>query len=245
MILRALIVSFILASSQSLLAKDLTLTWEVRGCVYKGTYDPKVSDEKKLKNTIDLLNPKKSKGESAFGFELEEMDKINIGNYEKYCKDEIKRLRELDIVNEPSIKSIRDALVNHKEKECRLDIIVNQGFKDSQKLKDIPTNSTCKRFSDALDGETPVKKVWNEMIQKRCKNDSVSEEGCTNQELMIQNKPRALDRIRLYVLTRGWFYCAVDGYLPLYPLNNTDEVQGKLAKAFKSVTKICPDDEFY
>lgn len=224
-------------------AQTRSMKWTVRGCQYTGKYDAKKVDEKKLKNAIELTTPKDN-NISAFAFDLKEMEKINLNDYRKLCENEIAALEKLDLPNDPSIKAIRDEVIEHKKKTCTLDIAVNEGFKDSQKLKAIPTSSTCQKFSDALDGETSIKDVWKQMIHERCKNDRYSPEGCANTQMTVENKPRALDNIRLDVLTKGWFFCAAPSYLPKYPLSNTDEVQAKLAKLFESVTKICPDDYY-
>lgn len=193
-------------------AAQKSIAWTYAVCDWTLRFDPKVTDEKMLRDTIDLVFSEETERSvpyisflnSAAAVQAEDVDR-----FEKQCEAGLaafERLRPLDLPGIADYQTERAAALRER---CQFDALHLRAAKgDPAKLWEYkPGAAACARYIDALEGRASLEDTWQQMIFERCRSNT-DPKACTQAAENERKSDKSVAYLGLYVLNFGWSKCA-------------------------------------
>jgi hypothetical protein len=198
-----------LALGNSALAAQKSVTWNDEACVHRISFDPAKHDEKRLKNTINLLFEPSSFEAPVPPFvgDPKAIAEIDLRKFDQQCSAALKTVREFELLPLNGIEDYRRAKIGETEDACRFGNVEIRGLRNPSALREYTRAPSCSHFIDALEGKSDMMKVFRETVTQQCSNNA-SPQRCRDDTLKNADKPDGKERVRLYLTMFGWNNCA-------------------------------------
>jgi hypothetical protein len=184
-------------------AETVTISWD-GDCRYTIQIDTKKHDERRVRNTIDLLYT----SNGIYPNPGRASDPTSIETYQTQCGDEVSRRANLALLPLPGLEEYRRFDVERLRDKCDYDVVVLRSHHNASALRDYLPAAACSRYVDALEGNADLVELWRETINAACKRN-VNPAQCEQRSFEEAAKPDGQERLRQYVRTFGWERCAV------------------------------------
>jgi hypothetical protein len=185
------------------IAEPVTISWDGE-CQYTIQIDTEKHDERRVRNTIDLLYT----SNGIYPDPGRASDAASIANYQKQCANEVSRRANLTLLPLPGLEQYRRFDVERLRDKCDYDVVVLRSDDNPSALRDYLPAAACSRYVDALEGKADLGEIWRETIKTACKSN-LNPDQCEQRRLEEAAKPDGGSRMRHYVRTFGWQNCAV------------------------------------
>ena len=218
-------------------AAERTLSVSGPGCEYKIRFDPAKFDEKKLRDTGDLLL---DEGLSAPYFPThpanETVTEKTIEADYATCMKPAAELKALAFIDMPGVEELRAARLDQIADGCAFERIKARAMLPGASAKVLrefqPAAQSCGRLVEKLDDPAGVRPVWRDLVAKACANNA-SPARCRKDSLAAEAKPDADRLIRADMVSFHWTNCAVP-FLKMNADQDKDQAaQQALAKEFR------------
>jgi hypothetical protein len=229
-------------------AAEKTLSVSGPGCEYKVRFDPAKFDQKKLRDTAELLL---GEGLSmpyfpvhpATEFYTEKMIEADYATCVKPAAD----LKALSFLDMSGVEDIRARRLEQIADACAFERIKARAMLPGASANILaefqPAAQACGRLVEKLDDPAGIRPVWRDLVAKACATNA-SPARCRKDGLAAETKPDGDRLIRADMIGYHWTNCAVD-FLKLNVEQPKDEAaQQALAKEFRKrfkVKEICEE----
>jgi len=200
LIFSLLICSFQLSSQIS------KFTYSTETCIITASYDVKKYTKKQLEQTNVLVNQSSYVNTDATSFDIEHVESIKLEHLTYECDTLLRFYKNLNIVNTPYFKELREKRIREIKETCELRAITIQAWKDPTILMSYTNvDSKAKYYREALiKGGDALLKAWRKLVnEQKIKNgfpQSIEKE--------YQAQYASNNRLRyaqLKVMTFGWW----------------------------------------
>ena len=229
-----------LALGNSASAAEKSVSWTDDACTHSVRFDPAKHDEKRLKNTIQLVFPAPDFGPPIVpyvGGDPQAIAKVDLGKFDQQCSKVLKTTRELELVPLKGIEDYRAAKVDEFEDACRFGNAEIRGLRNPSALREYTRAPSCSHFIDALEGKSDMMKVFRETAAQQCSNNA-SLQRCRDETLKEAEKPDGAARVRLNLTTFGWNNCAIKFTVGYDSLKSQEQMRSSLQKQFRQMFKV-------
>lgn len=236
-ILASPILALLLATVAPAQAAEKTMTVQGPGCEYKIRFDPAKFDEKKLRDTGDILL---GEGLSAPNFPnhpaTEVITEKTIEADYATCMKPAAELKALAFIDMPGVEDIRAGRLEQIADGCAFERIKARAMLPGASAKVLgeyqPAAPTCGKMVEKLDDPAGLRPVWRDLVTKACANNA-SPARCRKDSLAAETKPDADRLIRADMINFHWTNCAVP-FLKMNVEQDKDQArQEALAKEFR------------
>lgn len=218
-------------------AAEKGMTVQGPGCEYRIRFDPAKFDEKKLRDTGDLLL---GEGLSAPYFPVHPATEVTTektieADYAT-CMKPSADLKALAFLDMPDVEDIRTRRLEQIADACAFERIKARAMLPGASAKILgeyqPAAPTCGRMVEKLDDPAGVRPIWRDLVAKACANNA-SPARCRKDSLAAESKPDADRLIRADMVSFHWTNCAVP-FLKMNVEQDRDQAaQQALAKEFR------------
>jgi hypothetical protein len=221
-------------------AAEKSVSWTDDACTHSIRFDPAKHDEKRLRNTIQLVFPQPDFGAPIVpyvGGDPQAIAKLDLGKFDQQCSKVVKTTRELELVPLKGIEDYRQAKVDEFEDACRFGNAKMRGLRNPSALRDYTRAPSCSHFIDALEGKSDIMKVFRETVSQQCSNNA-SPQRCRDENLKEAQKPDGAARVRLNLTTFGWSNCALNFTVGYVRMKSQEQMRSGLQKQFRQMFKV-------
>lgn len=230
------------------LAAEKTISVSGPGCDYRIKFDPAKVDERKLKDTANVIL-----GEGLANPNFAVHDKSQIytealarADYEN-CMAPAKPLRAQTYLDMPGLADLRARRLEQIAETCAFDRIKGRALVAGASARILlefqPAAQACTRLIEKADDPAALRPVWRELVKKRC-IDNGNPAQCRKNGLALEGTKDADRLIRADVISHDWSNCAI-AFLKLnVDQAKDDAVRADLAKRFRKTFRtkeICED----
>ena len=228
-----------LALGNSASAAEKSVSWSDDACTHSIRFDPAKQDEKRLKNTIQLVFPQPDFGAPIVPYvpDPQAVAKVDLGKFDQQCSKVLKTIREIELVPLKGIEDYRQAKVDEVEDACRFGNAQIRGLRNPSALREYTRAPSCSHFIDALEGKTDIMKVFRETAAQQC-SDNASPQRCRDETLKEADKADGAARMRLNLTTFGWNNCATKFTAGTVGLKSQEQLRSGLQKQFRQMFKV-------
>ena len=228
-----------LALGNSASAAEKSVSWTDDACTHSVRFDPAKHDEKRLKNTIQLVFPAPDFGAPIVPHvpDPQAVARLDPGKFDQQCSKVLKTTRELELVPLKGIEDYRRAKVDEFEDACRFGNAEIRGLRNPSALREYTRAPSCSHFIDALEGKSDMMKVFRETAAQQCSNNA-SPQRCRDETLKEAEKPDGAARVRLNLTTFGWNNCAIKFTVGYDSLKSQEQMRSSLQKQFRQMFKV-------
>ena len=140
-----------LAPANHASAAQKSASWSDEACVHRISFDPAKYDEKRLKNTINLLfEPSKFEAPvPPFVGESKDIAGLDPGKYDQQCGAALKTVRGFELLPLNGIEDYQRAKTEETEDFCRFGNIQIRGYRDPSALREYARALNFSRLGDA------------------------------------------------------------------------------------------------
>jgi len=193
-------------------AKEKTVKWEGEFCLYSAKFDDQQYTAKQVRAAWEFVMEHKGvKWQTApMVSEPADIARADLPKFQAECENTLNEIRQLDLVDLPSVNEYRKAKLEEVSDTCRFEMTQLRGYRDPSVLRTYqPSEFMCSRYIDALEGKARLTDVWREIIDKSCKNNS-DVKGCRQRFLEAGDMPDGTERIKIAVQQFGWQNCSTN-----------------------------------
>ena len=228
-----------LAPANHASAAQKSASWSDEACVHRISFDPAKYDEKRLKNTINLLfEPSKFEAPvPPFVGESKDIAGLDPGKYDQQCGAALKTVRGFELLPLNGIEDYQRAKTEETEDFCRFGNIQIRGYRDPSALREYARAPSCSHFIDALEGKTDTMKAFRETVAEQCK-DNASPQRCRDSTLKEAEKPDGKERVRINLMTFGWSNCANNYTVHSTNSKPLEQMRAGLEKQFRRMFTV-------
>jgi len=191
-------------------AKEKVVKWEGEFCMYSARFDDQQYTARQVRQTYEFVMQDMGVKwpMAAMVSEPSDYSKIDVPKFQADCESALNEIRQLDLVDLPSVNEYRKAKLEAVSDTCRFETTQLRGYRDPAVLRTYqPSEFMCSRYIDALEGKVRLTDVWREIIDKSCK-DNGDVKGCRQRRLDDANLPDGTERMKIYVQQFGWQNCS-------------------------------------
>jgi hypothetical protein len=205
-------------------------------CNYMVTFDPKKTDEARIRNTFELLVlPDWGAGWAvSFSytvFSAAEIKTIDPEGVARQCAESLEKLKSLKLLPLAGVESQRGMAIAELEDSCRYHRLNAEGYRNPSVLRQYMPAAACFRFVDALEGKSDLAAMFDEVHRGRCE-DNANPKSCLAD---LQKKRGNADEMKVDVQNFGWNNCALA--FTLRETSKNAETKRKLGGAFLKAYK--------
>ena len=163
LIFSLLICSFQLSSQIS------KFTYSTETCIITASYDVKKYTKKQLEQTNVLVNQSSYVNTDATSFDIEHVESIKLEHLTYECDTLLRFYKNLNIVNTPYFKELREKRIREIKETCELRAITIQAWKDPTILMSYTNvDSKAKYYREALiKGGDALLKAWRKLVNEQ------------------------------------------------------------------------------
>src|SRR3954470_11970298 len=226
------------ASGNSTLAAQKSVSWSDEACVHRISFDPAKHDEKRLKHTINLLfEPSNFEAPvPPFVGDPKTIAEIDLRKFDQQCSAALKTVRDFELLPLNGIEDYRRAKIGETEDACRFGNVEIRGLRNPSALREYSRAPNCSHFIDALEGKTDMMKLFRETVTDQCSNNA-SPQRCRDSTLKDADKPDGKERVRLYLTMFGWNNCANKSTVR-YDSKSLEQMRSGLEKQFRRMFTV-------
>ena len=243
-----LVALFLVLGAAPAFSAEKTISVSGPGCDYKIRFDPAKVEERKLRDTANVLL---GEGLANPDFPVHPAtqvysDSLIKADYEA-CMQPAEASRALSFLAMPGLEELRARRLEQIADTCAYERIKARALASGGTAKILaeyqPAAQACGKIVEKADDPAALRPVWRALVQKRCV-DNASPAQCRKNGLALENEKDADRLIRADVIGHDWTNCAV-AFLKLNRDQPKDDaVRQMLAKEFRKKFKtkeICED----